>query len=239
MAKSNVGIITCAYNEGKLIGACINQFKGFPVEHLILVSKTPWAGEALPPDRTAKIAKSLGATVIVDDFPPDEGQRHVGLDYFKNMDWCLIVDCDEFYTKDSIGKILDFLKTADKDVYRPEEMLVYFGDLDHIATRENIPHGSPVVAMRPHMRFSHIREVDYPIYFIPGTTLHHLSYIRTNEDMKKKISSWGHANEVIPGWYENVWLKWTPEMMNFHPTEPNVFHKSEYHPLPEELKNLL
>ena len=234
-----IGVITCAYNEENLIGACINQFKGFPVEHLVLVSKSPWAGEALPPDRTAEIAKNLGAKVIIDDFPPDEGQRHFGLDYFKNMDWCLIVDCDEFYTRDSLDKILDFLKNADKDIYKCEKMLVYFGDLNHIAVREDGPHGPPVVAMRPHMRFSHIRDVDYPDYFIPDTTLYHLSYIRTDVDMKKKIGSWGHASEILPGWYENVWLKWTPDMMNFHPTAPNIFHKSEYNPLPNEIKKLL
>lgn len=236
-----VGIITPAYNEERFIGACIDQFRGFEVEHLVLVSKKPWAGEALTPDGTERIARQKGATVMVDNFPPDEGQRHVGLEYFekKGFDWCLIVDADEFYTKVDIEKILKYLKKADKDVYKSERMYVYFKDPDYIALRYDGHHGPPVIAMRPHVRFRHIRDIDYPDYFIPETTLYHLSYIRTNEELLKKIGSWGHSHEIIPGWYENVWLKWTPEMMNFHPTEPNIFYKSVVEVLPYEIRRRL
>jgi len=234
-----VGIVTPAYNEERFIGACINQFKGFPVKHLVLVSKTPWAGKALPLDNTAKIAKELGAVVTVDNFPPDEQQRHIGLDYFKNYDWCLIVDADEFYTQKDIKQILNFLKTAGKEVYKSEKMLVYFKDLDHIALRNDGHHGPPVIVMKPYMRFRHIRDIDYPDYFIPNTTLYHLSYVRTDKGMIKKISSWGHSTEVLPGWYDNVWKKWTSEMMNFHPVEPRIFYKSEENPLPDEIRKLL
>lgn len=232
------GIVTPAYNEERFIGACIKQFNGFPVDHLILVSKTPWNGEPFPVDKTEEIARKLGAKVMVDDFPPDEHQRHIGLDYFKNYDWCLIVDADEFYTREDIKKILDYLETADKEVYSCGKMLVYFKDLDSIAVRE-IGHKPPIMAMRPHMRFSGIRGVDYPFYFIPDTTLYHLSYVRTNAELVKKISTFGHSHEIIPNWYQDVWMKWTPQSVNFHPTEPDVFARSEVSPVPDQIRELL
>jgi len=236
-----VGVVTPAYNEERLIGACIKQFDGFPIEHLVLISKTPWNGPHYPPDKTEEIAKKLGATVIVGNFPPDEGQRHAGLDYFKEkgFSWCLIVDADELYTKEDIKKILNFLKDADGEIYRCDKMYVYFKNLDHIAIKKNgEDHIPPVIAMKPHQRLIHIRDVNCPTANIP-VTLYHLSYIRTNNELKKKISSWGHSHEIVPDWYENIWLKWTPETTNFHPTEPSVFHRAIKHPLPKELKELV
>lgn len=235
-----VGIITPAYeNDIDFMRACIKQFKGFPTDHLIVISTKSFTGKKLKTSKLQKEAKKLGAKTLVGEFDPDEHQRHAGLDHFKNCDWCLIVDCDEFYTQEDIKKILDFLKTADKEIYKVEKMFVYFKSPDYTATRQDGEHGPPIVAMKPHMRFRSIRDADYPDYFIPDTTLYHLSYIRTDDQMKTKISSWGHAHEVNPYWFENVWQKWTPEMMNFHPTEPNIFYKSVVEVLPYEIRRRL
>jgi hypothetical protein len=37
---------------------------------------------------------------------------------------------------------------------------------------------------------------------------HHLSYARSDDEVFRKITTFSHANEVIPGWFENVWKKW-------------------------------
>lgn len=235
-----VGVVTCAYNEERFIKACIRQFDGFDVEHLVLVSLTPWQGSAMEEvDNTAQIAKDNGATVIEGNWSRDEDQRHFGLDYFKDkgFDWCLVVDTDEFYTKESLDKIFSFLNDSpDREIYKPSEMLVYWKDLDHIVTPTQ---GPPVLAMRPHQRFSSVRDVYYDNFYIPGTTLHHLSYVRTDAEMVKKISSWGHAHELVPNWYQDVWLKWREGDKNFHPTVPNVFEDAVKSPLPLEIKKLL
>src|SRR5690606_9731750 len=38
--------------------------------------------------------------------------------------------------------------------------------------------------------------------------VHHLSYAGPDERIKKKITTWGHKDEVVSGWWENVWLRW-------------------------------
>ena len=57
--------------------------------------------------------------------------------------------------------------------------------------------------------------------------MRHYSWAHSPMEARQKVGSWGHANQMIPGWMENVFLKWTPGcgMMNVHPTEP-VAYKS-------------
>ena len=46
--------------------------------------------------------------------------------------------------------------------------------------------------------------------------MYHGSWILTNEQVLEKIKTWGHSNEASEeewkNWYEEKWLKWSPEM---------------------------
>ena len=47
---------------------------------------------------------------------------------------------------------------------------------------------------------------------------HHLSYARTDAQLLTKVKNFSHAGDHdFTDWYENFWLKWTPESTNFHP----------------------
>ena len=49
--------------------------------------------------------------------------------------------------------------------------------------------------------------------------LHHLSYAGPDERIRRKIATWGHHHEVLPGWYERVWLGWdSDKLMRNQPT---------------------
>lgn len=72
--------------------------------------------------------------------------------------------------------------------------------------------------------------------------LYHGAYVLNNEQVLKKIKNWGHAMDAeysnLNSWYEEKWLKWTPETTDLHPSNtPSIWTKAVPYegPLPEEL----
>ncbi len=53
----------------------------------------------------------------------------------------------------------------------------------------------------------------------------------------RKLATFTHRDEIIPGWYENVWLAWDDNklMRNLHPTHPQAYGFAEHIPVPEAL----
>jgi hypothetical protein len=48
-----------------------------------------------------------------------------------------------------------------------------------------------------------------------------------DEDCWSKINTWGHSHQYnITEWYNKYWLNWTPELINIHPIQPIVWHKT-------------
>jgi hypothetical protein len=95
-------------------------------------------------------------------------------------------------------------------------------------------------------RFTHARDVDSQSRAVIDETVaicHHLSYARNNDELQLKLSSFSHAAEVLPGWYENVWLRWDedPDMRDLHPTHPSCYARAIEQPtdlLPPGLRGM-
>jgi glycosyltransferase involved in cell wall biosynthesis len=230
-----VGVLTICYNEEATIGACINQFKRFQMPHLVLISSEPWHGDSFEPDQTNDIATSLGAEVICGNWTSEASQRNFGLNYFKDYDWVLIVDADEFYTGASLRELSASLETT-ADAVVAQTMYVYWKTQDYRI--EPVQEDNPIVAIRPNQRFAHARQA-FCSTVDTKAILHHLSYVRDDINMWKKISSFEHAVDFdIQDWYERVWLDWSPDRINLHPVNPSQFHRTVRRPLPKELKEL-
>jgi GT2 family glycosyltransferase len=81
-------------------------------------------------------------------------------------------------------------------------------------------------------RHVYIREFEggKPLLLSPEHGLiHHYSYAGSNERILRKITTWSHRDEVVPGWYENVWLAWDDDklMRHLHPTHPPAYGFAE------------
>lgn len=69
----------------------------------------------------------------------------------------------------------------------------------------------------------------------------HYSWVRTPAEIQRKIQGWGHAHQVIDGWFDEVFMQWSPgcDMQDLHPTEPKAYQSivrcSE--PIPHALVN--
>jgi hypothetical protein len=70
---------------------------------------------------------------------------------------------------------------------------------------------------------------------------YHGSYVLSDEEMLKKIETWGHTNDFDrKKWYNEVWLPWTLESRNLHPIWPWVWPRCEIfnEELPEVIRDL-
>lgn len=230
-----VGVLTVAYNEQRFIGACIKQFKRFNLPHLVLVSAEPWHGPSYQPDGTVDIATSLGAEVICGQWESEAKQRNYGLNHFSDFDWVLIVDADEFYTHDGLSELSASLETNADAVVAPN-MAVYWKTVDYRVNPDQ--EDSPIVAIRPHKHFLEARQA-FVSQVDTKAQLHHLSYVRTDAEMSKKISSFEHAVDFdTERWFNEVWLNWLPGNTNLHPVNPTQFASVSYNPLPTEIQEL-
>lgn len=61
---------------------------------------------------------------------------------------------------------------------------------------------------------------------------YHLSYVRTDEEVRDKLSSFSHSSEILPGWYENVWKRWDENkgLKGLHPIEASLWSDAIWEP---------
>ena len=149
------------------------------------------------------------------------------------FEWTWIVDSDEAYTEVDVRSFWEyFLKRAGEDrqiTGMKCKMWTYWRSL-HYKVDPPEPHCQPII-VRSDMDFDMARtsKGDSKMILAPKEVgmLFHYSWVRTPADTYKKITSWGHAHQVIPNWFENVFMKWSPNcgMENVHPTEPSCYKR--------------
>ena len=222
-----IGVEIVAYREERFIEECIKQFEGLDFRILVMVSDTPWHGEKLPMDKTVEIAEKLGAEVVVGDWEKEHDQRNEGLKILKDCDWVLIVDADKKYSKTSLKNLCKFLERANYPAYGIGNLLTYWKTPNYVI--EPPESGGLIVAVRPYVNFWDKRCIESDWDFLPDDVLmHHYSYVRTDEEMKKKISTFEHSDEIVDGWYEKVWKEWDNNkyLENLHPVNPKSFERA-------------
>lgn len=238
-----IAVLTVAYKEEEYIGKCIRQWKGF--KHLVLISTHPWNGVNLVSDKTTEIARENRAEVIERYWETEAMQRDWGLGILRDYDYVIINDPDEFYTLEDRKLIINSLGMGEyTDAYRVEKMITYWKTPDYIF--DPIDRHKPVVAVNPKtVRFYEHRQTQphdnsYPFQqFMPTikATLHHFSWIHSDEKVREKIQSYSHTDAIPIGWYENVWEKWTPNS-NIIIRPYGEKSVAKYSPAPQEIINL-
>jgi len=228
-----IGSITLSYNDEGTIGGTLRCLSKFVETRLVLISEKPYFGEAAEPDLTEDIALDEGAEVIKGTWALDHFQRNLGNKLLAHMDWILTFDSDEMMTEIDMEKLIRTLEKSKENAYliNPE---VYWKDTKHRLRPK--PSYSPVIATRPHVRFTYIRNIDTPAPVIEGIEMHHLSW-SDPKDIKKKVLAYAHATDFNgKKWYKERYEHWTPGDKVFLPD--GEYSAIEY-PLPEELNDHL
>lgn len=226
---------TIAYHEPRFIKPFIETMLERVDEVLVLNSEKPLFGEIEDKiDQTSAIARKLGTTVVTYPWATEPDMRNAGQDYLSDYDWVIWLDPDEYIMEKDWLKLLDFLEECTADAVTNTTMNLYWKNGYIIDPPED---HTPIIAARPSVRFYDTRCVNVAYAKAP-VCIDHFSWARTDEEIERKVTHYGEADKFDGrGWYENVWLKWTPEMTDLHPVNPPVLHKAIPVTLPKELKD--
>lgn len=237
-----VPVCICVHDDHYFLAETIRSWKAAgPV--YVFVSQSAWNGEPGDWERSARVAESEGAMVVVGDWPDEDLHRQAAHWELRNLgfDQAFTPDGDEIVEPQLFESLINlaqaraaeriyvhmdtYWKSADFVIRPPEALapiiLVDLAKTEHVHIRDFV--GGRALVLGPE-----------------HGVLHHLSYAGPDERIEKKIRSWGHRNEVIEGWYERVWKRWDADklMRNLHPTHPHAYGFAEHIDPPEILKGL-
>ncbi len=226
------------YNEENLIRGCLSGLKD--IFNIVGISK-PWMGTHTYFDKSEEYAREMGAYVLKQDFRTEHEQRTAISKLAKEMgyDYVLIIDADEFYTREDIQKIIKKIEETRSEVYKIATEVLFWKNENW----ETIPRikNARVGAVKAGLDFRLTRNPNSNSeinYFPVDAIMYHFSYAGSDEHIYSKISHFSHAAEMNPLWFEEVYKKWTPEMENLHPSvgASHYFKKAIPVECPEEIK---
>jgi glycosyltransferase involved in cell wall biosynthesis len=180
------------------------------------------------PDGTRDILRALNRELenltIVDDVWDSESEaRNAGLRHLRNLGTqvCLIVDADEIYPVGALDRLrgaIEAVNTPDTVFYA--RYLTCYKRFDYIVESD---HRTPVAIhitdetafhQRPRRPAGARRDLPGDVFFW------HMGYVLTDERMWEKINTFGHVREIVPGWFEEKWVNWTPETRDLFRKHP-------------------
>lgn len=235
LIPNNIASLTVALNEEDLIGGCLDLLS-VPYK-LVLIPRKAFSGGSIANfDKTEQIAREKGAVVIFTDTINEPDTRNFGLKHLNQLgyEYALIVDVDEYWPKDTQENMLRIITEQPAEAYK--------ANLDFFFKRPNwridgMANRRAIVAMRTDSIFSSSRPRKFTgeIKYVNPGVIYHFSYVRRPEKIKEKLESFSHASEIINNWYNDVYLPFTLETINFHPVKPDEYPRCVLCELPEEI----
>ena len=235
--KATFAAVYCVYDDSTWLDTSLESVYDACDAIYLLVSDRPWNGE--PGDNSATIAcieaypDPAGKLRLVQgSWSSEAEQRNAGLDMLRaaGYDYCFVVDADEVYDTAALKAMMDVAASEPEVPCWHMRMDTYWKEeLYRIEPREPL---MPVVFVKVGAaRFSMNRNAEGAQHKLISPAVgfcHHLSYARSDEQVRRKISTFSHANEIVSGWYENVWRKWDSDrgMTNLHPTHPAAYQRA-------------
>lgn len=212
--------------------------------------------EILPPD---KILGIMGPPFSLEDDPnfKDEGTQELFKKYGVRVKWVdsiaeherrneaireldtdyvFIVDSDEIWDPEDLKKLI-VLSSQDPNVECWVAGVHNYWKTEEYRIDPMESYRAPVLVKKI-VKFLECRVNDASIISDSGLVMHHMSYCKAEEVIKRKLSSYKNPyisklHPVKEGWFENVWKKWTPELSeaieNLHPTHPQAWKKAVKH----------
>jgi hypothetical protein len=247
-----VAAVCCIYDDDSWLPAAIESVYAACDSIWFLVGERPWNGEATDqaallgriralPDPAGKFRIRRG------QWPDEATQRNAGLRMLAEAgaDYCFVLDADEIYDPAQLEAALTLVRgNPQVDCWRAS-CLTYWKSYRH---RVDPPETITAAVL---VRVGTGTFVDNRTYAcgqectLPPETLlfHHMSYARTDEQIRRKITTFGHAHQVVPGWFEDVWRKWDdhPAMENLNPCWPSAYRRAvpqRYQALPPAVRRI-
>jgi len=251
--KLRFGISICAHNESDYITYCLKSIYDFA--YVIAVSVNtgiPWGGVPEPLDNTLELVRSFPdpdgkLRIITGEWASEMDQRTATADLVRSeANYLMTVDADEIYCKDDLARLRRFVALRPFVGQFRIRMRTYWKIRPFYVIDPPEPYRRYLISrLRPSTRligFSRTNE-RWRCMIPPRVAVcHHFSYARTDERMLQKLRNTSHRNELVEGWFENVWLKWDTDhnLQNLHPTHPPEFKRAipvDLNSLPEVMRD--
>ncbi|WP_456325889.1 glycosyltransferase, partial [Desulfonauticus submarinus] len=247
-----IAAVYCVYDASRWLEYSVASIYKMVDKIYFLVSTRPWKGDFFENFSTLKRIKNLPdpnkkIVLIRKEWKTETEQRNAGLEILKeeNFDYCFVIDDDEIYDEIELERAIKFITRHPEISCWHISWYTYWKNWQY---RIDPPEPfKPVVFVKVgKARFAKNRLVQAERHaLIPPQVCmcHHMSYARTDEEIKKKLSSFSHADEIRRNWFERVWKKWdkNPKLENLHPTHPECYKRAikvNYAELPPILRKL-
>ncbi len=233
----------CVHDDHYYLDCSLNSFRPAGPA-FVFVSNSPWHMEPGNWQKSVEAAELAGATVVIGEWTSELDQRKAALAHLESLgfQYAFIPDGDEVIEAELLAALVGIADAGLADrvyiewdtywkspeyVIRPREgfvpaMLIKLGTATPVGGR-NFEGGRHLL--------------------LNGTfgIVHHLSWVGPEERILRKLSTWGHALEVLPNWYEQIWKAWDNNKLlrSLHPTHPAAYEFSERVQIPAILEPAL
>lgn len=248
--KKEVAAYMPVYNEGPYMETLLKWLVPRVGAIFVAESIIPWSPGAKPGGESKAVvdkviedmpeaAKVIRYLKVGDDFDKDKPllreakQRNYVLERIREEGFKFVwmVEADEFYRDSEAECLWDWFferVTAGARAASCKWQTYWRSVHWRIDPPENF---RPNVAFLSDCSFHHGRVLSIPdekeSVEVPDRicVVRHYSWARTPEDVRKKLSAWGHSKETNPEWYEKVFMSWKPgdAVFNVHPTTPENY----------------
>lgn len=237
--QTSLCVCICVHDDASFLPCVLRNVGDVPV--LVAISKVDWCGHEGDWKATERTALEVGAEVFLGSWTSEEGHRAAAYAEGRRRGFthAVIADSDEIIEPRLLDSLVRIAGNGLAErVY--VEWDTYWHDTSHV--------------VRPRERFTPCMMIDLRVArnvrnreFFGGRALflgeehgivHHLSYVGPDERIEKKIRTWGHKDEVVPGWFERSWLGWQADRLirNLHPTHPQAYEFVEHIDTPSILE---
>ena len=218
-------VLLLAYNENKLLKACLKQFPPWISEMLVLISEKPWNGKRSDTEGLTSqvvfeaVRRDPRVQFLKLPWPTEHDQRNYGLGRLGIHDWVFIVDADEFYTKEDWEKLRQTLENAPEDCRQVRCRMKTYWKTPEWSWSPPDSHTALIAVKPTYTVFLDKREVQNSLGMVVApVTMHHMSWVRSDAEIRAKIDNWSHADDFSrDNWYFEKWLGWKPGMRGLHP----------------------
>jgi len=266
-----IAAVYCIYNEEDYIEYSIKSIYDFVDKIVICLSLAPYAAYnpqakqmQFKKDKTEQIIDRISSSddkfkIIKDTWNEQIEHRNRGMEYCidNGYDYYFLIDGDEVYREEHLKIIAKELAAHPEVGSFVIKCTIFWRSFRYRIPAEKVawcprrifkvtPYRKIWGLKLPYQcRFTGINKTNSIgcVYQIPPekAIFYHFSYAKSAKNMQEKLSTFPHAQEILNGWYENIWLKWPKkrQMPNVHPTNPEKFPKVKYvepEDLPEVMK---
>lgn len=235
----------CLYDDTEFLVPVIESvYQNLDVIYF-LINKKPWNGKPRPDDRAKCLAvlqelvkKYPKCQIVEGEWAREYEQRNHGLDLANQAGhgFQVILDSDEVYHPFEFENFTNIMKQNPKVAAFHSSWNTYWKQepMYQVEPRESF---NPLIAANVNQfRFCDKRQgltmdeygiphSSYQFAYLPPhvVLVHHFSYARSDEYIKNKLQNFEHFDEILPGWYDNIWLGFKPGDRNIHPTTASQY----------------